>query len=65
MTAPPHQTGGGAFAEGDLARSRASAKSLPPADAAFQTARQHLEETGIWDWNDDVEFLGLSWVEFG
>jgi hypothetical protein len=21
-------------------------------------------ETGLWDWEDDVEFIGLSWVEF-
>jgi hypothetical protein len=37
----------------------------PDSAAAFQVARQHLEKgTGIWDWADDVEFLGLSWVEF-
>jgi ERCC4-related helicase len=31
----------------------------------FQTAQQFLEaETGLWDWNDVVEFLGLSWVRF-
>jgi SNF2 family DNA or RNA helicase len=32
---------------------------------AFATARRHLEETlHLWSWDDDVEFLGLSWVEF-
>jgi len=31
----------------------------------FATARQHLEQNlSIWSWEDDVEFLGLSWVEF-
>ncbi len=31
----------------------------------FTTARQHLEQNlSLWSWDDDVEFLGLSWVEF-
>jgi len=31
----------------------------------FDAARQHLEQTlGLWNWEDDVEFIGLSWVEF-
>jgi hypothetical protein len=31
----------------------------------FDLARQHLEQTlGLWSWEDDVEFIGLSWVEF-
>jgi superfamily II DNA or RNA helicase len=31
----------------------------------FSTARQHLEQSlSLWSWDDDVEFLGLSWVEF-
>ena len=39
----------------------------PPPDPTepFQAARLSLEEKHkIWDWNDDVEFLGLSWVVF-
>lgn len=43
------------------------AKSSPPPDvsAAFEAAKKHLEQKlGLWDWDDDVEFLGVSWVEF-
>jgi hypothetical protein len=37
----------------------------PPPAPFFQTARQALEsEATLWDWDDDVEFLGLSQVEF-
>ncbi|MGH6932357.1 MAG: hypothetical protein ACREEE_07975, partial [Dongiaceae bacterium] len=33
--------------------------------AAFAKARSHLEtKAQLWDWDDDVEFLGLSYVEF-
>jgi len=33
---------------------------------AFQVAMEHLEsQSTVWDWNDDVEFLTASWVEFG
>jgi ERCC4-related helicase len=41
-------------------------KCTPPdASAAFETARSFVEtKVGLWDWVDDVEFLGLSWVEF-
>jgi len=32
---------------------------------AFGTAKRHLEtKAQLWDWDDDVEFLGLSYVEF-
>jgi SNF2 family DNA or RNA helicase len=38
---------------------------IPSVEAAFRIARQHVEQqAGIWEWSDDVEFLGLSWVEF-
>lgn len=31
----------------------------------FQTAKEHLEKSSdLWDWADDVEFLGMSCVEF-
>jgi hypothetical protein len=39
----------------------------PPPDpnAPFEIAKKWLEETArIWDWVDDVEFVGLSWVSF-
>jgi hypothetical protein len=39
--------------------------SKPDSTEAFYAAKQHLEQTAaLWDWTDDVEFLGLSWVEF-
>jgi len=37
----------------------------PEADVAFRAAKKHLEaKVGLWDWEDDVEFLGMSWVVF-
>jgi SNF2 family DNA or RNA helicase len=34
-------------------------------EAALQTAREHIEKSeAIWDWVEDVEFLGMSWVRF-
>jgi hypothetical protein len=38
----------------------------PPApESHFQVARECLtSRANMWDWDDDVEFLGLSWVEF-
>jgi RNA polymerase recycling family C-terminal len=42
-----------------------SSDPVPDPDSAFRVARQHLEEKAkVWDWADDVEFLGLSWVIF-
>jgi superfamily II DNA or RNA helicase len=43
-----------------------SAGEAPPgAGPAFEIARKHLEEHGdVWDWADDVECLGLSWIMF-
>jgi len=40
-------------------------KPAGDADAAFNSAKQHLEgKLTLWDWRDDVEFLGVSWVKF-
>lgn len=41
-------------------------KCIPPDPMdAFKTARTGLErKMALWDWIDDVEFLGMSWVEF-
>ena len=41
-------------------------KCTPPnSSTAFETAKAHIEiKVGLWDWVDDVEFLGLSWLEF-
>jgi ERCC4-related helicase len=43
-----------------------TSRCIPPDSSnAFAVARQYVEEqVGIWDWVDDVEFLGLSWIEF-
>ncbi len=39
--------------------------NMPDPASAFRIARSHLEENvGLWDWEDDIEFLCLSWVEF-
>ena len=33
----------------------------PDAEAAFRAAKKHLEgKAGLWDWEDDVEFVGMS-----
>jgi len=38
---------------------------IPNPESAFQIAKEHLErEADLWDWSDNVEFLGLSWVIF-
>lgn len=44
----------------------AKATAQPPDPAMlFETAKRWLEENGgVWDWDDDVEFVGMSWVEF-
>lgn len=41
-------------------------KCMPPDPTCpFETAKIHVEKkVGLWDWVDDVEFLGMSWVEF-
>lgn len=37
----------------------------PPAAIFFNAAKAHFQKNAqIWDWEDDVEFLGISWVEF-
>ena len=37
----------------------------PDPTKPFDIAKKWLEENaGIWDWVDDVEFVGLSWVRF-
>ncbi len=39
--------------------------SIPNLSKAFQIAKGYIEQkAGIWDWEEDVEFLGLSRVEF-
>ena len=44
----------------------ADLKTAPgDAEAAFNVAKKFLENKAqLWDWQDDVEFLGTSWVEF-
>ena len=43
-----------------------TSKCTPPDPMiAFEVARDRLEnKMTLWDWIDDVEFLGMSWVEF-
>jgi hypothetical protein len=42
-----------------------TAEPAPDPTVAFAKARKHLEETAnLWGWTDDVEFVGLSRVEF-
>jgi len=37
----------------------------PDASVAFETAKRHIEaKLSLWDWVEEVEFLGLSWVQF-
>ena len=43
------------------------AAKIPPPDpsSAFEAAKQYLEgKLDLWDWTEEIEFLGLSWVEF-
>jgi ERCC4-related helicase len=44
----------------------AKAPAAPPDPTKpFEVARKWLGgKTGVWDWDDDVEFIGTSWVEF-
>jgi superfamily II DNA or RNA helicase len=38
---------------------------LPDVSTLFETAKAHLKESAsLFDWEDDVEFIGLSFVEF-
>jgi SNF2 family DNA or RNA helicase len=49
----------------DATETQANGPVPPDGSAAFDKARSHLEEKlGLWDWADDVEFLGMSWVVF-
>ncbi len=43
-----------------------SPQICPPDPAeAFETAKRHLEgKINLWDWDDEVEILGASWVVF-
>ena len=53
-----------AAVSGTAKEEKASHVAVDPAQA-LATARRHLEDTlRLWSWDDDVEFLGLSWVEF-
>jgi len=42
-----------------------SAARPPDPSEAFRAVKKYLEEkTAVWDWDEDVEFIGLSWVVF-
>lgn len=47
------------------AANEAAASTPGDIDRAFEIAKELLEGLdSVWDWQDDVEFLGASWVEF-
>jgi hypothetical protein len=47
------------------AKDEEPSSKIPEPASSYAVAKQHLEaKRGLWDWSDDVEFLGLSWVEF-
>jgi ERCC4-related helicase len=34
-------------------------------DEKYQLGKEHLEKVvDLWDWSDDIEFIGASWVQF-
>ncbi|MCH7472032.1 DEAD/DEAH box helicase family protein [bacterium] len=40
-------------------------EDVPDPLKAVSIAREHLEQrAAVWDWDDDVEFVGMAWVEF-
>ena len=44
---------------------RGTETQVPDPQIAFAAAQRDVEQRlQLWDWTDDVEFLGLSWVEF-
>jgi HKD family nuclease/ERCC4-related helicase len=45
--------------------SPSSTTAPPDPRLSYQAAKQHLEQkAGLWDWDEDVEFIGLSWIVF-
>jgi hypothetical protein len=54
-----------AAAISQTAKDDSSSADVPCPTECFQAAQKYLEnELQLWDWNDDVEFIGMSWVEF-
>jgi hypothetical protein len=55
-----------AIASVNLAAAETPTKYAPPdAAPAFEIAREHLQNSAnLWDWAEDVEFLGASWIVF-
>jgi ERCC4-related helicase/HKD family nuclease len=50
---------------GIAVESGAEKVSVPEPSKAVAAAKQYLEQNNnVWDWVDDVEFIGLSWVRF-
>jgi len=57
-----------AFVVVNISATAEAADVTNPSDVIelFCAAKKHLEETAaLFDWDEDVEFVGLSWVEFG
>jgi hypothetical protein len=43
----------------------ASGCNPPEPSALLVAARNHLErDDSLWDWDEDIEFIGMSWVQF-
>ena len=56
--------GAARIAVAEAATGRPTAKPTDP-HRALEIAKSHLEKTTkLWDWDEDVEFLGMSFVEF-
>jgi superfamily II DNA/RNA helicase len=59
-----HTIAAQAAASQDADESDSSAQP-PESDRFFAAAKAHLEQTTkLWDWDEDVEFIGMSFVEF-
>lgn len=40
-------------------------RAAPDVAPSFDTAQKHLQKVAnLWDWEEDVEFIGASWVAF-
>ena len=55
----------GAAAVSSTAKEEKATQTVVEPAPFFVAARRHLDQNlSLWSWDDDVEFLGLSWVEF-
>jgi len=53
------------MAVGRQAEEAKGTESPAAAGSSFEIAREHLQKTtNMWDWDEDVEFISMSWVIF-